>query len=260
MVETEVKKINGRELCDNKAREDISKLSEEIADLKENGTGGTTTGATANPLKGKYLSVLGDSISTYPDYIPEGYSCYYATNLMNSVTYMWWHRLITATGMKLLVNNAYSGSCVAVKTGVADGFSGCNTVRNMRLHTEDNIPDIIVIQMGTNDYVQNIPVGEYDLSDGEVFDTSTFMGAYAKMLWNINDKYPNTKVYCGTLPKLRNNRDTDFPVVGIEAYNEAIRKVADMFGANIVDFTSCGITSVNVPNYMIDGRDRKSVV
>ncbi len=32
MAETEVKKINGRELCDNKAREDISKLSEEKAD------------------------------------------------------------------------------------------------------------------------------------------------------------------------------------------------------------------------------------
>lgn len=207
-----------------------------------------------NPLNGKYLSILADSISTYPGYIPEGYSCYYATNLMNSVEYMWWHRLMTATGMKLCVNNAYSGSCVAVVSGVADGYSGCNTVRNMRLHTDTNVPDVIVIQIGTNDYVHGVPIGTYNLSDGEMFDESTFMGAYAKMLWNINDKYPNTKVYCGTIPKFRNDRDEDYPVSGLDAYNEAIRKVSDMFGADIVDFSSCGITSANVPNYTVDGR------
>lgn len=59
MVETEVKKINGRELCDNKAREDISKLSEDIADLKENSTSsgsGSGSGLT---------SALKASLKTY---------------------------------------------------------------------------------------------------------------------------------------------------------------------------------------------------
>ena len=40
----------------------------------------------------------------------------------------------------------------------------------------------------------------------------------------------------------------------MEAYSDAIRKVADMFGADIIDFASCDITASNVPNYMTDGR------
>ena len=72
----------------------------------------------------------------------------------------------------------------------------------MQLHTGTRTPDIIIVQMGTNDYVQKIPIGDYELADGEVFDTSTFIGAYAKMLWNISSKYPNTKVHCSTLPKM----------------------------------------------------------
>ena len=222
--------------------------------MDENGRLWTASEAPHNPMAGKSLSVLGDSISTYPGYIPEGYSCYYGTNLMNSVTYMWWHRLMTALEMNLCVNNAYSGSCVAVKAGVAEGYSGCNTLRNMRLHTETKIPDVIIVQMGTNDYIGKVPVGEYELADGPVFDTSTFMGAYAKMLWNISSKYPNTKVYCSTLPKMRNVRETEYPVSGMEVYNDAIRKVADLFGADIIDFASCGMTSGNIPNYMVDGR------
>lgn len=45
MAETEVKSINGKTLYDKTAREEIGKLSEDIADLKKNGTG-TGSGLT----------------------------------------------------------------------------------------------------------------------------------------------------------------------------------------------------------------------
>lgn len=133
-LERKIEELNNGSSCEN------SDYVLPVDGVKNGGnvvinTNGTMTApegngsANYNPMAGKYLSILGDSISTYPGHIPEGYSCYYAENIMNSVTYMWWHRLITALGINLCANNAYSGSCVAVKAGVADGYSGCQTVR-----------------------------------------------------------------------------------------------------------------------------------
>ena len=46
-----------------------------------------------NPFKDKWVSILGDSISTYKGYIPEGNSNYCPNDDVNDVSKTWWHIL-----------------------------------------------------------------------------------------------------------------------------------------------------------------------
>lgn len=63
-------------------------------------------------LSGYNLSILGDSISAFKDYIPGGNAYYYSgTNRgVFSVSQMWWNVLCKATGLNPLIINAWSGS------------------------------------------------------------------------------------------------------------------------------------------------------
>ena len=65
-------------------------------------------------LQGKTVSILGDSISTFEGYIPEGYLAYYPGNDMtlDDVNDTWWMKMLQNTGMELLVNGSWSGSLV----------------------------------------------------------------------------------------------------------------------------------------------------
>ena len=68
------------------------------------------------PWKGLKLSVLGDSISTFPGKIPQGNDSYYTTSgskSIASVNSMWWKQLCDLTGATPLVIEAWSGTCCA---------------------------------------------------------------------------------------------------------------------------------------------------
>ena len=226
----------------------INRLSDEVENL-----GGNTVSLT-----GKRLSILGDSISTYTGNIPDGYETFYTPDNLPSVTDTWWKKVCDRLGMVLLVNNSYSGSCVAKRPGVTIP-SGSETVRNMALDDGENAPDIIIVEMGTNDFLVSVGVGSYAVSSKETFDAYSFKGAYAKMLWNILNRYPNSKLYCATImPLIQNKYDGLFPTShsegGIEAYNNAIKEIAEMFGVQILNFNECGITAANLENTTVDGR------
>ncbi len=64
------------------------------------------------------ISIIGDSISTYPGYNPYNYPVYYKDdraydNEIRSVEDTWWKQVIDSVGGELCVNNSYSGSLVA---------------------------------------------------------------------------------------------------------------------------------------------------
>ncbi|MBP5765882.1 MAG: hypothetical protein J6X47_02735, partial [Clostridia bacterium] len=68
--------------------------------------------------KGKYFSVVGDSISTLYGYIPDGYALYYEPATMEVAGIegpddTWWGQIIKRLGGKLLKNNSWSGSTVS---------------------------------------------------------------------------------------------------------------------------------------------------
>lgn len=205
-------------------------------------------------LSGKKLSILGDSISTF-----EGVSndtnanetignneAFYTTQMAMDDT--WWKQAADATGMSILVNNAWEGSNVATNFG-NETKGGC-TARAENLHdVNDVMPDIIAVYMGINDCGCLTELGEFnsvaDIWDGTKYvgNTEKFATAYATMIHKLTTKYNAAEVFLFTLP--RNNyfwlgTKEEYNALQDE-YNKMIYKIAEVFGCQVVDLaTSVG--------------------
>lgn len=124
----------------------------------------------------------------------------------------------------------------------------------------------------------NLPVNVYnartkiisithDLVDGEWVENSKktednlsrFGYAYAIMLHRIMTTYPLARVICCTLNECERTASISVGMPEqnkrgetVAEYNEAIERIAKIFGAMIVDHHSCGITYYNLESYMYD--------
>lgn len=206
--------------------------------------------------KGKKISLLGDSITTYIGYIPTGQSYEYngSNRGVSSVNDTWWKKLIDALGMELLVNNSWSGTCV---TTVRDGAKGTNSNAVARADLLGNSPDVIIFYMGINDFDFEAPLGDYEGLTSVPNDKTTFSAAYAMALDKMMTAYPQSEIWCATLPQCEENGSTGAPEindsnVSLVQYNERIKRLALTFGAKVLDFAQCGLTYRNLSTYMGD--------
>ncbi len=147
----------------------------------------------------KSVSVLGDSYSTYEGFITPktNLTWYHAkTNKgqtdVNDVKQMWWHRLITANGWKLCVNNSYSGSTICNTGYRKEDYSDRSFITRM---DDLGCPDIIFIFGATNDSWAGSPIGEYCYDAFYDADLYSFRPAMALLLSHITDRYPSTDIY-----------------------------------------------------------------
>lgn len=207
--------------------------------------------------KGKKISLLGDSITTYVGYIPSGQTYEYngSNHSVTSVNNTWWMKLINAFGMTLLVNNAWSGTCV---TTVRDNVKGTNSNAVVRSELLGTSPDVIILYMGINDFCSEVPLGDYEGATPVPNDKTTFSSAYAMTLDKMMTSYPNAEIWCATLPQCKANGGTSAPEINndniaLTQFNERIKKLALTFGAKILDFAQCGLTFRNINVYLSDG-------
>lgn len=223
--------------------------------------GTKTIGRSA--YSGKTLSILGDSISTYAGYIPDGNATYYPLDTVNAVEKTWWHKLITALGMSIEVNNSWSGSRVTTTGG--NDAAGCMT----RCVNLGDSPDVIIVWMGINDFNNEVALGEYDGSTSVPTDTTKFREAYAIMLNKIMAKYPQSEIWVCTLTPCERNLGDGFPEVNesgvsLRMFNKAIRELAEAFGARVLEHSSCGMTYQNMgvydPNKLHPNADGHSLI
>jgi len=213
---------------------------------------GMTYDINGNPMpdsiyKGKKLSILGDSISTYEGYIPNGYATYYPNETVISVTDTWWKKLIDALGMVLDINNSWSGSRVTTTGGEisAGCMARCQNLGN---------PDVIIVWMGANDFQNEVPLGTYDGKSSVPSTTTTFREAYGIMLDKILTAYPRAEVWVAPIWQFERNGATGFPEIndsGIPLcdFNEAIRGLAAAFGVKVLDHDRGGLTYQNMDVY-----------
>ena len=178
-------------------------------------------------LKGKKLSILGDSISTYKGVSNdkkanksiEDNAYFYRPAFPLENTY--WAILLDKFGMSLCVNNSWSGGNLS---GVYDPTSGLN--RASELASDDGVtPDVIIVFMGINDV-------------GRGIDPEIFRRDYQSTLMTVKEKYPLASVCCVNLP----DRDI-FLKKQTEVYNNIIKEatelagdkffVADLFGSRL---------------------------
>lgn len=184
------------------------------------------------------ISLLGDSISTYPGYQPDRYVYYRGERLsdngLESEKDTWWMQVVEALGGELCVNNSVSGSTVAG----AFFPSACSDERCSALGTKE-APDVILIYMGTNDRGLAVPLGTE-----EPKNPNGFYGAYRFMLQKINKNYPAAKIVCATLPMgcLRGQPMPEFDRVMRKGmrYSDAIAKAAAEEGCILADIAAFG--------------------
>lgn len=196
----------------------------------------------------RFVSILGDSISTYEGYNPEGYSVYYYgpwlyQNEMTSVYDTWWAKTNQALRAYLCINNSFSGSRV---TG-GQFPSASSRERTSALHKEPYSPDIILVYIGFNDFGGGVPVVDNTTKHLNQNDLDFFEDAYDHMLSSIKANYPDAKIICGTLMRTVLQRDTHwvFPEryqgVVFEEYNEAIRRSCSRANCYLADLSALNL-------------------
>lgn len=151
----------------------------------------------ASWITGRKIAIVGDSISTFRGYLPDGYPTYYPNTIdltkdVNSVYKTWWSQVIRMSGAKLTVNNSYSGG------GVAD----INTRPSFYDRIVENTlgdPDTIFVALGTNDIANNVPLGSETVEECVAKDISElgdsyFIPAYVKGIKQLQASYPDAQI------------------------------------------------------------------
>lgn len=212
---------------------------------------------------GLKLSILGDSLSTFNDYIPRDYNIFYPGNSgIPMVEGTWWYQVLNATGMRLCTNASSANTNVTGSSVATDGSApGCSFRRIMDLRDIDgSAPDVIIIYMGVNDFARDIPLGTFQSPSIQAEGIpATFSSAYELMLRKIKALYPNAAVYCCTLfardPGLRDKNNTPVNRNGntLMDFNKQIKAIASAYGASVIDVYNCGITYENLSVFTSDG-------
>ena len=190
-------------------------------------------------------SILGDSISTYYDAVPEGYPVFYTRenamyNGLTGVHDLWWHRVLTAMGAQVLVDAAFSGGHVS-----GEQYPAANSYERIAaLRTETTVPDGILVYLGHNDYGFADPLE----SGAAEPDVRYFYDAYRVMLRRLRETYPHAQIVCGTLMAtyIEFRPDWNFAErnkagVPFAAFNDAIRRACREEGVTLADIDATGI-------------------
>lgn len=212
-------------------------------------------------LKGKNISILGDSISTFGGISNDGETA--NTNIKDNAVFYpkyeidkaeetWWKQTVDSTGMKLLVNNSWSGSKVTNGNGAAYDKRATELHDNVGVNKGVN-PDIIAVYMGVNDFDNKVELGTFtDLKDVYTKENGhitpeNFAQAYAVMLHKITQKYGKADVFVFTLPYNGTNKDT----ATMDKFNDTIRSIAKYFKCYVVDIAA--IDGYDYAKYTSDG-------
>lgn len=230
---------------------------------------------TQKPLEGKYISVIGDSISTYQGwsdstpitaedctyrygeayYGEQGSDCH-NTDLL--VTDTWWHQAAVELGATPLMINSGNSSGL-LRASYPDNADWQQYLQDMLayktrpyyLGKDGKTPDVIALYIGSADVAKS-PVSEFGSVDDIDFDALirknadgtftyaepvTVAEAYSIMLHKIQTTYPAAEIYCFTVvPNAGGTLETCNKRLGsVLPFNEMIKGVAAYHGAAVVD-------------------------
>lgn len=228
-----------------------------------------------NPFKGKTISVMGDSISTYTgwsDAYPitsEEYTyrygeAYYGpaggdfhnTDLL--VTDTWWHQAAEELDAEILMSNAGNSTGLLFASYPANAQWDqylkdmlAYKTRPYYLGKDGKDPDIIALYIGSSD-AGKVPVKDF----GSVYDVDfdaliqenadgsftyatpvTVAEAYCILLHKISVTYPNAEVYCFTVvPNAGGYLSTcNTRLKTFIPFNAMVRELAAYHGVHVVD-------------------------
>lgn len=250
------------------AGEDSSLLEDEAATGSDSADASEPSASEEGQIRyakqGMKISILGDSISTFEGWIPEGNSVFFPHNgAVQDVAQTWWKIVLEEAGLTLCANGSSSGSTCFGDSGAQDPMIGSSDLRISQLAGEEGeTPDIILVYMGTNDVVQSVPIGDNNgrraVEEGAV---GHFSDAYTLILDKLTREYPSAQIYCCTLPPLGDWGTEEEPFVPFvngqgltsAAYSDQIALIAAKRAIPVIDLYHCGITIENMQEMTSDG-------
>ena len=230
------------------------KVSRDTVNIIESGdsTSDTSNDSTVNDgtVKFRTFSVLGNSISTYSGYIPNGYANYYTPSRL-SVEDTWWMLLSAKGDLELASNASWSGSTVANKGG-SSMKSFFTSDERINALAANGVPDIIFVLGGTNDWGANSGnLGDYPIDDN--YDLKTFRGAYSYLVVQLKKRYPDTSIICcSILPRRQSRTQKNSCGVTQMDIDESIKYICHFYNVHFIDMSVCGIEE-NIGAFTIDG-------
>ncbi len=225
-------------------------------------TVGAASNNETNNYKGKVISIMGDSISTFAGYIPvadgfnlQHYTRYPQDNLLTDVNETWWMQVLTRLDAKLGVNESWRSTEIynyidGEVNSTYDGTKACmaSTTRIQNLGS-NGTPDVILFYGGTNDITQRRRVGTFDPSSvpAEVDLTSvkwdTVADAYVDAIMRMQYYYPDALIVA-MFPAVTSSNTKSV----IKPYTEMFTAVCDHFGVPHLDLRESGVTTSHLPD------------
>ena len=206
----------------------------------------------SSQFKGRIISILGDSISTFSGSIPEGNSSFYPKFNVQTAEQTWWGRLIYYMDAELGINNSWSGSWISNKDASNTGSRGPDRCMSgiTRIQTLDDngTPDIILVYGGANDIYYDVPSGTFDKNVLHTLDLETtvlesFADAYKAMIMRLQHYYPYAQIVC-LGPNYSNISDSYKE--NLDNYISVVKDISDYFGTHFIDMRKCGINLSNI--------------
>lgn len=213
-------------------------------------------GGKLSALEDKTISIQGDSISTFAGTITDGNATYYSPThkYVNSIDATWWGLLINECRMRLVRNDAQSGSRVSgVEASAMSNSARCINLRN----TDSTIdtyplasPEIIVIMCGTNDVGGGVDLGTFNPEDGT--GVGDYTSAFNTMLRRVKTHYPFSKIVVfqllrGNALYYKNSKNTYQ-----YQYLEAMEDICKRAGVYYIDPGYLGISNSNIQYFTCD--------
>lgn len=210
-------------------------------------------GGKLSPLEDRTISIQGDSITTFAGTITDGNAAYYSVNhkYVNTIDATWWGLLVNECRMRLIRNDAWSGSRISGSGANAmNNTARCAALKNVDSEVDTyqfGAPEIIVIMAGTNDVSGNVALGEIGSTD-----VINYIGAFTMMLRNIKTQCRNSKI---VVFQLYRGNGYDYANSGGThqyEYQEAMEKVCKIYGAHYVGPEHFGISYPNTNYFTCD--------
>ena len=220
---------------------------------------------TSQSFRGKVVSILGDSISTFEGWIPveDGHNLkhrkrYPQADLLMDVSLTWWHKLINNLGAKLGVNDSWAGSRVHNSASSNSGDLGPDacmaSITRITNLGANGTPDLIFFYGGTNDAGKGVEIGTFNSDIAHKVDLtatkwSTFADAYAAAIMRMQYYYPDAKIIALTPMWVKSY----YSVPRMNDFAEVIIQICDYFGVPVIDLRKCGINANNIDSTLGDG-------
>lgn len=210
-------------------------------------------GGKLSPLEDRTISIQGDSITTFAGTITDGNAAYYSVNhkYVNTIDATWWGLLVNECRMRLIRNDAWSGSRISGSGANAmNNTARCAALKNIDSEVDTyqfGAPEIIVIMAGTNDVSGNVALGEIGSTD-----VTNYIGAFTMMLRNIKTQCRNSKIVVFQLYRGNNYDYTNTGGTHQYEYQEAMEKVCKIYGAHYVGPEHFGISYPNTNYFTCD--------